>query len=487
MTDRATLLPSSGPAEGSGRKVTTNRRFSTLADAIALHAGAESASFHTPGHKGRSPADFASFFDAHPRQADLTELPGLDDLSCPTGVLRDLEARAAGIWGAAESIISVNGASAALEATMLALAAHGTTVLVPRNAHRSIIHGLVLSGLFPLWYEPVWDDEWGLWGSVAATSVERLLERLGSETAGLIIVSPTYAGAISDIQAIAGLCRDYGIPLVVDEAHGAHFVPKTTMPVSAVGLADVTVHSLHKTLPALTQTGLLHIRRNSLLVPDALRSTMQLLQSSSPSYLLMASIEQALQQVELQQAQESIGRLDCLCRQLREAVSNLPEYTCYAPPAGSDPSHILLGCPGRQPEQLYGFLAERGIFAETILGNGVLFMLGLGTTAADVQLLTAALSDFGADVMAEPAGVSAFVGMPPPAPRPSEIVQILSPRQAFMMPATVVPVNDSVGRISQATIAPCPPGTPLLVAGQRVPAEILECAGLQSLRVVVDD
>lgn len=485
MTQRATLLPNTESESGSIPKATPTKRFNALSDAIARHVGCENASFHTPGHKGRTPTRSASLLDEYPWQTDLTELPGLDDLSCPQGVLGDLEARAARIWGAAETILSVNGASAALSASILALSSRGSTVLVPRNAHRSIIHGLVLSGLFPLWYEPIWDDEWGLWSSVSAVSVERLLERCGTELAGLVVVSPTYAGALSDLPAIAKVCRNAGVALIADEAHGAHFVPGTAMPPSAVGYADVVVHSLHKTLPALTQTGLLHVSEHSAISSDELREALRLLQSSSPSYLLMASVEQALRQIEPPFKADSLAELSRLSIEIKDFVCQHLDFTLYQPATGTDPAHILLGCAGHQPDQLYNFLCERGIFPEAILGQGVLLMLGLGSRTCDIQILTQSLADFVLQISQEPAGQSAFAGPQAPARRTPEPVQILSPRQAFLMPSEVVPVNNSVGRISAATIAPCPPGTPLIVAGQRVPEEILECANLQTLRVVV--
>ena len=169
----------------------------------------------------------------------------------------------------------------------------------PGNAHRSIIHGLILSGLFPVWYEPFWDAEWGIWGPVLATSAERVLDRCGGELAGMVVVSPTYAGAISNIAAISKHCKGHGIPLVVDEAHGAHSLPDSVMPQSALAAgADIVVHSLHKTLTALTQTGLVHLGKDSSIDLAALRGALNLLQTSSPSYILLSSVEQAFNQLE---------------------------------------------------------------------------------------------------------------------------------------------------------------------------------------------
>lgn len=462
-----------------------NKRLNALNDAILRHAGCEVASFHTPGHKGRIRAGGSSLLGDFPWHADLTELPGLDDLSCPQGVLADLEARAADLWRVPASLISVNGASAGLAASMLSLGRRGTCVAVPRNAHRSVIHGLILSGLFPVWYEPVWDDEFGLWGGLSTTAAERLLDRHGKGLAGLVVVSPTYAGALSEVEGIAELCRDRAVPLVVDEAHGAHFLPGSQMPSTAAGHADIVVHSLHKTLPALTQSGLIHIGHHSLISTDEMRQALRLLQSSSPSYLLMASIEQAL--TELENSGEGVNRLlewsDCVA----DAVVRLPALSLYRPGSGIDPAHILIGCGKGQAEDLYEFLCERGIFPETVLGRGVLFMLGIGTTFADVELLCDTLAHFAGDATGDLKPLdSAFSAPRITAVRPPAAEQVLSPRQAFFMPSNVVPAAQAVGMISAETLAPCPPGIPLLVAGQRVPEQILECASLQTIKVVTD-
>jgi len=450
------------------------------------HVGCEIASFHTPGHKGRKPANSAICPELTSRQMDLTELPGLDELSNPCGVLADLEQRAACLWGAKESIVSVNGASAALAATMIALANRGSTVLLPRNAHRSVIHGLVLSGLFPVWYEPIWDDDWQIWGPVSATSAERLLQRYGSELAGLIVVSPTYAGALSDIGPIADLCRNLDLPLIVDAAHGAHLLPDSPMPESALEAgADIVVHSLHKTLSALTQTGLVHVGKSSLIDTGSLRSAISFLQSSSPSYLLLASIEEALAAVEDEAGKHSLGQLARHSQTVLSELARFPSLQVYETLSGTDPAHILLAPQAVPAERLYNYLCDRGVYPETVLGRGVLLLLGLGTNSCDIDALVTALSDFQESLLEQPAATDFTTGSGLPR-RPPEAVQIVSPRQAALMPAELLPVHQAVGRISAETVAPCPPGTSVIVAGQRVPPEILESASLQSLRVVIE-
>lgn len=490
MTDSVSLLASSG---SSGK--TSSKRPNKLADAISRHVAFERASFHTPGHKGRSdlgwcpatavPVALSGRADSDPWYGtDVTELPGLDDLSEPDGVLAELERRAAALWGADQSIISVNGASAALAAAMIAISAQGSTVLVPRNAHRSVVNGLVLSGLFPLWYEPVWDDNWGVWGPVSATCIERLLDRCGSELAGLVVVSPTYAGALSPIEAIAQLCRQNGVPLIVDEAHGSHMIPGSVLPGTAVSAgADVVVHSLHKTLSALTQTGMLHVATGSKIDPQSLRAAIALLQSSSPSYPLLTSIEQAIDLVSSEAGQELLSEMKRLSGEAAAMVASLPSFSQYQPAYGQDAAHILIS--HSDTEGLYQFLCDRGVFSEAILGRGVLFMLGIGSTDADVACLAALLREFESSNGPD-GGAHACAAGETPASRPPQAVQILSPRQAALLPSAVIPVHAAAGKIAAEVVAPCPPGIPIVVPGQRIPAEIAEFANRQKLRVVIE-
>lgn len=471
---------------GSPTKFSSSRRPNPVAEAIARHTDFESASFHTPGHKGRKLLDGTITVSDELWLHDVTELPGLDDLSYPNGILADLQRRAAHLWGASESLISLNGASVGLSAAMLALAEHGSTVLVPRNAHRSIIHGLVLSGLFPIWYEPIWDDDWGIWGPVTATSAERLLARSGNEVAGLVLVSPTYAGALSEIQAIVQLSKSYGIALVVDEAHGGHFLPNSCMPQSAVSYgADVVVQSLHKTLPALTQTGIVHVSEESQINRERLRSALRCLQTSSPSYLLLSSAEQAISCLEGKDGLKRLEKLKFLSDQLLALSSMCPNTSIYQPPTGTDPAHMLVKIKGIEPETMSDFLCKQGVFPEAALGNGVLFMLGLGSNESDIACLQSALFSLQA-VSKIDASEECSSHQNTSWWRPPTAVQVLSPRQAFMMPSHTVPIHQAVGRIAADTIAPCPPGIPILVAGQRVPEEILEFASLQNISVIVE-
>lgn len=449
----------------------------TLSTAIQRHLQIEKASFHTPGHKGRDLAKSSEPL----LQADLTELPGLDELANPAGVLLDLEARAAKLWGSAGAVISVNGASAGIIAAMLTMTTERKKFLVPRNAHRSVINAMVIGGIEPIWYEPTWDARWGTWGAVSPVSARQVLSTCkASEVAGMLVVSPTYAGAISDIASIADSCHFRDIPLLVDEAHGAHFLPDACAPSSAITCgADITVHSLHKTLSAMTQTGMVHVGESPVfkIDIDLLRAQLNLVQSSSPSYPMLLSVEQTIGLLETS-GKNLLAHLPHLRGRLEDSLADYNRFEFYNSRFETDPLHISVAARGACAEQLYDFCIERGVFPEAILGRGVLFLMGIGTITEDVADLAKVLVDFHTHNpetgnLAEQ-GVWNF----------TEIEQVLSPRQAFMSPSQMVPVHEAVGRIAAECIAPCPPGIPVCVPGQRIHPEVMNLTSVKNLRVV---
>ncbi|MBU6453614.1 MAG: aminotransferase class I/II-fold pyridoxal phosphate-dependent enzyme [Cyanobacteria bacterium REEB67] len=468
----------------SPKAPTTANLRSSLSTAVARHIRFEKASFHTPGHKGRQAELFANQGADDYLQAanDLTELPGLDDLSAPTGVLADLEARAAALWQSQSAIISVNGATGALGAAILATASNGTHALVPRNAHRSVISALCLARLTPLWFAPAFDGEWGIWGESDCRTIDAALHEAVSRDcriACVVVVSPTYAGARSDIKAIAAVTKKHGIALIVDEAHGAHWLsPKDRTKGAIASGADAVAHSWHKTLPALTQTGMLHLPAGSLIDSAAARSSISMLTSSSPNYLLLASMEKTLKLLESKENQARLQNLEALARHFRDKLTESGSFTSYASGGGNNPSHLLVKSSLHEASLIYEFLQDRGIFAEAVMGAGVLFMLGLGSEDIDVDLACEAL--FACENL-PPATASAFPAFLKKAPA---FEPLMPPHQAMLMKKESVETTQALGRIAAQCLSPCPPGIPILIPGQKITEEVLELVSDKTILVV---
>lgn len=455
-------------AETPGSNSSKSASGQTLRAAIKSHLQTEKASFHTPGHKGR----LTLGFEPNLFSADLTELPGLDELANSSGVLLELQNRISNLWQAKSSFISVNGASAALCAAIIACSAEKKDIVLPRNAHRSAINALIICGLNPVWYEPVWNEKWSTWGAVNVESLEKLLDSRNSAPAALLVTSPNYAGFISDIAKLAAICKKRGITLIVDEAHGAHLISASGFPQGALDCgADIVVHSLHKTLSAPTQTGVLHLSKDCLLEPAALQAAINLLQSSSPSYLLMLGIEQALD--EVQQLEPVLQLASSLCKKLKKfqqlELLDFENANCRL-----DPLHLLISHKEISADQFAHALAQKGIFAETVIGKGVLLMLGLGSTEEDiVQLLNAIAS-------LEYSGKStneSYHSLP-------ACKQTMSPREAFFANSRLIDTKVAATEISCDWVAPCPPGYAVLAPGQRISAEAIEFIKANKVRVV---
>ncbi len=349
-----------------------------------------------------------------------------------------------------------------------------------------------------MWYEPVWDGQWQTWGPVSTRSILKALKETSEPVAGVVVTSPTYAGALSEIAAIAESLAGSPTLLIVDEAHGAHLLPGTSMPPSALTSgADIVVHSLHKTLGSLTQTGLLHVCPTGKSNESELRAALRLLSSSSPSYLLLASIEDCLTDLTAN-GQAKLDQLLDLAQTLVEKLSALESIELYG--AGEnqvDPLHVLMRPQLKEADtpttraalnsQLYEYLYAHGVIPEAIIGAGTLLLLGTGSTIDDISILVAALQEFDRGA-GEPAFIDQLSAESPGRYpfRPPEITQVISPRQAMISPAEVVPLTGAAGRIAAEVVAPCPPGVALVVPGQLVPLQLPDLVTLNSLRVVVE-
>lgn len=284
------------------------RQEELLINRLAAYARSDMYPFHMPGHKRRTGPE-ESFMNSctdsftNPFAVDITEIEGFDNLHHPEGILKDSMKWAADVYGADQTYYLINGSTGGILAAVCGSVPRGGRILVSRNCHKSVYHGICLNQLKTSYVYPQEIEELGIQGGITAEDVDRMLNRY-MDTQAVLIVCPTYDGIVSDIEAIARIVHRAGLPLIVDEAHGAHFRYDAMFPVSALDLgADVVIQSVHKTLPSLTQTALLHIKCNR---PDGgcyadrerIDRYIHMVQSSSPSYVLMASIENSIYQME---------------------------------------------------------------------------------------------------------------------------------------------------------------------------------------------
>lgn len=250
--------------------------------------------FHMPGHKRQYRNEGVKEFP-NPFSMDITEIDGFDNLHRPEGIIKDSLEWAAGVYGSDKTYYLVNGSSCGILSAISAAVSNRGTILMSRNCHKSAYHGVFLNQLEAKYIYPQIISELGIQGGILAEDVEELLKRY-PEIEAVLVVSPTYDGVVSDVRAIAEVVHRFQLPLIVDEAHGAHFAfgKKFEYPVSALELgADVVIQSLHKTLPSLTQTAIMHAKKGFINI-ERLDRYVQMYQTSSPSYVFMASIENCI-------------------------------------------------------------------------------------------------------------------------------------------------------------------------------------------------
>ncbi|WP_432628056.1 aminotransferase class I/II-fold pyridoxal phosphate-dependent enzyme [Brotaphodocola sp.] len=299
------------------------RKEDLLISRLKHYADSDACPFHMPGHKRQAAEGMRGEFP-NPFAIDITEIDGFDNLHHPEGILRESMDWAAGVYGTARTWYLVNGSSCGILSAISACVHPGGRILMSRNCHKSAYHGVILNQLKTDYVYPQILPELWIQGGVLAEDVEKMLQK-NPDTEAVLIVSPTYDGMVSDVQAIADIVHRYGLPLIVDEAHGAHFpFGGEEFPVSAVDCgADLVIQSLHKTLPSLTQTAVLHLTRegeqSGRIDIGRVERYLQIYQTSSPSYVLMASIESSIYEME----QGGREQMEAFAGRLRRVYSRL--------------------------------------------------------------------------------------------------------------------------------------------------------------------
>lgn len=444
-----------------------------LLDALVSASLRHHAPFYTPGHKrGQGlPQRFIQQLGSYPFQADLPELPGLDNLFAPEGVIDAAQALAAEAFGATETWFLANGSTCGIQAALMAVGGEGDTVILPRNAHRCAIAGLILSGATPWFVTPEMDPQWHIPTGVPTSAIAQALQQVSASA--VLLVSPTYHGLSSDLNAIAQLAHQYDIPLLVDEAHGAHFAFHPAFPTPAIAAgADLAVQSIHKTLGSLTQSAMLHLGQTSRIHRDRLVDSLALVQSSSPNYLLLASLDAARHQMATDGYDLMQTTLE-LADWAHDAIAQIPglrvltqdKMTCVY---DRDRTRLTVDVTGLG---LSGFEADEllhntwGVTAELPSLHHLTFILSLGNTHEDIQALIAGLQKLSYHCESH---ISYSIKRSPLPPFPPAGVSLLSPRQAFFSLGRTLSAWNAIGCPSAELICPYPPGIPVLIPGEAI-------------------
>lgn len=463
-----------------------NPRESLLTNLIS-YCDSDYYPFHMPGHKR------ASLPFPNPWQVDITEIEGFDNLHHAEGILLQLEQEAARLFGARKSFCLVNGSTCGLLSAVSACVKPGGKLLMSRNCHKSVYHGVYLRNITPVYIMPELTD-FDIMGSITPASVEAALKE-HPDIQAVLIVSPTYDGVVSDVEQIAGLAHEHGVPLIVDEAHGAHFPLYEEFPASALNCgADIVIQSLHKTLPAFTQTALLHLN-SSRIEESVVRRFLGIYQSSSPSYLLMASIDQCLKHIQ-ENGQELFAALHQNLNTFYEKCKTLNyiqvfqgQQTGTAGFFDWDFSKILisavrLGLSGQQLHDI--FLEDYHIQLEMASGHYALALASLMDTKEGFIRMFAALKDIeqraeeGRLFVQASAASDTLISQTPSA-------DIISVRELYHIPAQAITISEalerssetisleaSLGKISQEYLYLYPPGIPLITPGEYIDKQLLD-------------
>jgi arginine decarboxylase len=370
--------------------------------------------FHSPAHCG------------YLGLRDLSEVEGLDDLQNPQGVLKETQEYIAQLFNSAQSFMLVNGASIGMQASCIALKIflncqkNTKPVLVARNIHKSTIAGIILAGLDIEWIEPFWDEDLGLFTRIDFREVN------WDKYSALIITNPTYEGFYSNIPNL-------DLPIIVDEAHGAHYHFHPKLPKTALESgADIAVQSWHKTLGSLTQTGVLHVSKKSRLNPDLIKQCIITLQTTSPSYILLESIAKTAEKFH-QEGNTIIEK----CLGFAEQIKNYKTLN-------DDPTRLILQVPFLSGYQLDEILSQAKIGLEEVQQNFVLANINPGISAGDIARLKSALDE----LRHEPFNTHQKIS------KPKSFVNNTNIREAFF--------SNPLSKI----VAPCPPGIALEIPGQ---------------------
>lgn len=450
-----------------------------LYDGILDYMREGNISFHMPGHKnGRGVLKIKEKPDFKDNLLfiDQTEVPGLDNLHLAEGIIQEAQELAARAFRSDYTYFLVNGTTSGVYSMILGVTNHGDKIIVPRNSHRAVVGALIIGGLWPVYYEPDIDYDKGIAVSVCPQKIEEVIKE-NPDAKAVLVTNPTFYGTCSDIETIADIVHKYNMVFLVDEAHGAHLPFSKKLPINAMDAgADCAAQSAHKTLSAFTQSSMLHVRRGRVDV-DKIEFMLRLTQTTSPSYILMASLDLARYQME-EHGEELLDNLLGMLEVFRERVNTIPDVYCFGREVVGqhhivdfDPTKVTINFKnfGMQGTRISDILRnEYKIQVELSDLYNILAMATIGDEKEIYDSLYEAIYDISTKYSSEREvrDIPQVMWKMP--------YQALSPREAVYETMEMIDFKKSDGRISAEIIAPYPPGIPVIQPGEIITNDIIE-------------
>jgi len=447
-----------------------------LFDALKKYVEDAVVPFHVPGHKrGKGLNELVDYLGGRVFEIDVNGMEDLDNICNPIGVIKEAEALLADLYGADDSFFLVNGTSQGVQSMILAACGPGHEIILPRNAHKSTVSGMILSGAIPVYVQPEIDHELGIAMGMSVESVKRAIEK-HPHACAVLVINPTYYGMTSDLEKICQLAHDNDMLVLVDEAHGSHLPFSNELPVAGMqAKADMSAMSLHKTGGSMTQSSALLIRKSEKVISSSVKSAINLTQTTSASYVLMASIDVARKQLALS-GQSLIKNAIELSEYARVQINKIAGLRAFGwellgmPGVhGFDPTKLSinvrkLGLSGYQMESL--LRKKYNIQIELSDLYNIMAIVTLGDRQEDVDALTDALEDIAANSRIEDKEYTVLTPLKPKL--------VVSPRDAHYSPKKTVKLEDALGEISGEMIMAYPPGIPVICPGEKFSKEVIE-------------
>jgi arginine decarboxylase len=445
-----------------------------IAEALEQFRRMRVVPFDVPGHKrGRGNRELTEFLGERCMSLDVNSMKPLDNLTHPTTVIREAEELAAEAFGAGYAFFMVAGTTSCVQTMILATCQKGDKIILPRNVHRSAINALILCGAVPIYVNPAMNHELGISLGMSIENVERAITE-NPDAKAIFVNNPTYYGICSNLKAITELAHRYGMKVLVDEAHGTHFYFGNQLPISAMAAgADMASVSMHKSGGSLTQSSFLLTGKN--INKDAVRQIINLTQTTSGSYLLLASLDLSRKRLALD-GERIFDKVNEMAQYARNEINDIGGYYAYSRELINNDTifdydktklsinTLNIGLAGIEVYDIlrdeYDIQIEFGD-----IGN-ILAYISVGDSYKDIERLVGALSEIARRYGRDKAGMMRHEYISPRV--------AVTPQKAFYADKQPLPIAESSGRISGEFVMSYPPGIPILAPGEEITPEIIE-------------